>query len=61
MYVVGTKDRPTKFVMPNGEYTEDIMKAMFYINELIAVEDKNNCDEPELHCLYTANVSIDEL
>lgn len=61
MYIIGTKDRPTKFVTFTNEYTEDIGEAAFYMDKKLAEENMNDCDEPELYRLYEADVYIGDL
>lgn len=61
MYIIGTKDRPTKILTSEFDYTEDIGEALFYMDKAIATIDMNDCDDPSLYCIYEADVTVSNI
>lgn len=57
-FAIGTKERPTVFLMKSGEVSEDAEDAQLFD----AIEDANaeiqKCDEPELFKLYGVEISV---
>lgn len=58
-FVVGTKERPTVFLMESGEVSEDAADAQLFET----IEDANfeiqKCGEPELFKLYSVEICVE--
>ena len=57
-FVVGTKERPTVFLMESGEVSEDAEDAQLFETIEDANEEIQKCDEPELFKLYGVEISV---
>lgn len=57
-FVVGTKERPTVFLMESGEVSEDAEDAQLFETMKAANSEVQKCDEPELFKLYGVKISI---
>ena len=57
-FAIGTKERPTVFLMKSGEVSEDAEDDQLFetIEEASAAIQK--CDEPELFKLYDVEISV---
>lgn len=57
-YVIGTKERPTVFMMRGGEVSECVEDAHLFETFEGANAEIKNCDEPELFKVYRVTVTV---
>lgn len=60
VFVVGSKDRPTVFLMRSGECSDSVQDAMYHMDHADAEREIAKCDEPDLFRVYQATVTFDE-
>lgn len=57
-FVIGTKERPTVFLMKGGEGTENIEDAQLFHSIEDGEAERKNCDEPEMFKLFDVDIII---
>lgn len=57
-FIVGTKERPTAFLMYGGEMTDSIEDAELYKEMTNAECEIETCDEPDKLTIYHADVIV---
>lgn len=60
-FVIGTKERPTMFLMKSGEVTENVECAELFEAIEDAKSEIQKCDEPEVFKLYDVEISVQGL
>ncbi len=57
-FIVGTKERPTVFLMSNGDISENAEDAQLFETADDAKFEIQRCDEPECFQLYGVEMRI---
>lgn len=57
-FAIGTKERPTVFLMQSGEVSDDAKDAQLFETIEEANAEIQKCDEPELFKLYDVEISV---
>lgn len=60
-YIVGTKERPTLFLMRGGELSEDLEDAYTMMTRTEAEEEIAHCDEAENFQVFEVKISAEDL
>lgn len=60
-FLIGTKERPTVFMMRGGEVSEDAEDAQLFGSIEAANAEINKCDEPELFKIYSVEITVQGL
>lgn len=57
-YLIGTIERPTMFIMPTGELSDNPEDAEIFDSVDNAEMEIQKCDEPELYKVYNVEVRV---